>query len=149
MHKNRLWLIFLSIVAAVTLWYAAVAFYKVHQYCSLTQVTSARTEQWSVKEIGRDEFAPYVHYSFMVNSVRYFGESLVFAPYFRNAWAVEEEIPKLAEKEWLVWYNPSNPYYSTLQKKFPVKECIFAGVLFTLLLYFVGLGYYVSKSSLC
>lgn len=145
MHKNPIWLTFLVIIALIVAWYVGVAFYRMYDFYTLQATAPATITQWSAKEIATDEFAPYAKYSFVVHEKHFEGETALKYPIFRNSWAVEQSIPQLESKKWTAWYSPSNPNHSSIQKKFPTKECVSAALLFGLLLYFVWLGFYVAK----
>lgn len=145
MHKNPAWLAFIGFFALVMLWYGSSALYHSYQYYNLKAHVKAEIQTWSSKEVASEEYAPYAHYTFKVGDKEYKGESSLGFPIYRNPWAVEDELPKIATNEYQVWYNPSDPTQSTLHKKFPTKETVYAIALLCLLLYFVWLGYYVTK----
>jgi hypothetical protein len=75
----------------------------------------------------------------------YSGASVLTDEPFRNRWGAQEAITQYAAKEWRVWFDHKDPDYSSLQKKFPLKECVSAIFLWGLLLYFLWLGFYVAK----
>ncbi len=144
-HRNPIWLIFLTLLVAITLGYTGKALYRWYGYAILDASTTATAVEWSVKELSDDEFVPFGKYTYHVNGMEYKGEGALSKELYRNEWAVQEDLPKLAKKSWKVWYRASYPDQSALQKNFPFKECLSAGVLIALSLYFLGLGYYVFR----
>lgn len=145
MHKNPIWLAFLALLILITLWFCGIAIYRTYHYLNLTAKAEVETIQWSVHEQGSDNYYPYAHYTFRVRGKEVKGESGLPSYEFMNPYAVHEFLPQLSSKKWQVWYNPSHVQNSALQKQFPVKACIIAGVMVGLLLYFIGLGFYVAK----
>ena len=145
MHQNRFWLAFLTVLTLIVLWYCGVAIYRTYEYIRLTAQTNAEVYEWAPKEISGDVFAAHAYYTFDVKGTQYKGEDVLPSPLYRNTWAIEQEIPKLSKEKRIVWFDPTNPLHSSLQKRFPLKECVSAIVLLGLLLYFVGLGFYVAR----
>lgn len=145
MHRNRYWLIFLAILTCIVTWYCGNTLYRIYRYSQLTQTTLAEEVHWVVIPLSGDQYILKATYSYALQEKRYLGETSFNEDIFMNQWAAEQAIPKYAYRQWNVWFNPRYFSYSTLQKKFPTKECCSAAVLFLLLLYFVGLGFYVNK----
>jgi Protein of unknown function (DUF3592) len=145
MHKNPVWLLFLGIISVIVLWYCGVALYRYYQYITLSEASKAANIEWSVKALSDEQYVVDAHYTFLVKGERYSGDTVFRDEVFLNAWAAEQELPKFSSQAWQVWYQPSNLNHSTLQKKFPLKECISAGVLLGLFLYFLWLGFYVTR----
>lgn len=145
MHKNHSWLAFLSVIAFVVLGYSAHTLWQVYQHEQLTEQTKPTEIEWSVWSKSSDQFYLHANYTSKVNGKSWKGKTTLTQPLFRNRMAAQQAIPKHAEKPWSIWYSPSSPKHSSLQKKFPLQECISAGVLWTVLIYFTWLGYYVGK----
>lgn len=145
MHNNRFWLGFLTFCTAVTLWYSGNALYKMYHYSRLTAQTSVQDTKWSVQKISDEMFVLKSAYVFAVNGKAYAGATKFEHDYYRNQWGAEQAIAAFTKTYNRVWYSPSNPDYSSLQKSFPTKECISAAILVALLLYFFWLGFYVVR----
>lgn len=133
------------VMLAVVLSYTAVALYRYYNYSILTAKTEATSTKWTIQEKADDEFLLVSHYQFDVNGKIVVGETVFKDEVYRNSWAAEQDIAKYTLRKWDVWYSPRNPDDSTLQKNFPLKEVLSAGFLWCLLLYFLWLGYYVSR----
>lgn len=144
MHKNPFWLGLICCMTLITLWYLGNASLQFFRYTRLQESAQATEIRWSVKEMSSEEFIPFAHYLFKTkDGEMYEGEGGLNDSRYRNAWAVEEDLSSFAKKRWKVWYNPSYPHQSALQKNFPLKECLSAIALLILWIYFVGLGFYV------
>ena len=111
----------------------------------LKNVAISSSLDWSVKQINSEEFVPYAHYTFNAGGKLFNGEGVLKSNRARNAWAIEHDISSFGAKPRQIWYNPSDPRQSALQKIFPLKECLSAGALLALWIYFLGLGFYVGK----
>jgi Protein of unknown function (DUF3592) len=146
MHKNPVWLAFLAVISLVVLWYCGAALYKIYGYSRLTAEVQATSIQWGVKELADDQYIVKANYTFAVEGKIYQGETLFKDIIYMNAWAAEQAGLKNGKKNWKVWFQPNHYNHSTLQKKFPTKECYYAGAMLLLLLYFVGLGFYVTRT---
>lgn len=145
MHKNRVWLGFLAAMTLITAGYCGSALYKIYRYVVLTKQTTPENLRWGVQALSDDQYLIKVNYDFQVNGSVYPGETDFTDRVYMNPWAAEQETPKYSYKKWNVWYQPRNYQHSTLQKKFPAKECYSAGAMIILLLYFIWLGFYVAQ----
>lgn len=143
MHKNRFWLGFLCVAIVASLWYTGLAAYLLYDYSQLEKITQATVTQWEVIELKSDKYALQGTYYFTDHGKIFSASSMLKEPVFLNRYAAENEIPKLVKQRWSVWYNAANPNHSTLQKKFPLKECASAVMMITLALYLTFLGFYV------
>jgi hypothetical protein len=145
MHKNRWWLIFLTTIALIVAWYCAVAFYKIYFYSKLNAETQTVSIQWGIKMLSDEQYTIQADYTFDVDGKIYQGHTNFRDEIYMNEWSAEQAILKDKKKLWKVWYQAGYFDHSTLQKKFPTKECYSAGVMLALLLYFVWLGFYVTR----
>lgn len=145
MHKNPVWLAFLTAISLVVFWYCGSALYKIYDYSRMTNSVPAASIQWGVKELADDQYLVKANYSFRVDENTYHGETLFKDIIFMNAWAAEQAGLKYGRRNWKVWFQPNHFDHSTLQKKFPTKECYYAGAMLFILFYFIGLGFYVTK----
>jgi hypothetical protein len=132
----------MSIVVA---WFTIVAIYQIYLYARLNGHVETKDVQWSIKEISDESYLLKAHYTFFANNKLYSGESVLLGPHFRNVYAAEKGLSENASHPWIVWFSLANPEYSSLQKNFPVKECLSSLLLWGLLIYFFGLARYVQK----
>ncbi len=141
MHKNRLWLVFLGIIGICTLWYSVSGILAVQHYRAMSATTPLVDSQWSVEEMPGDVFVPLVGYHYKIGGRIYTGETLLYDEGSRNPSATEDNIQSLRKLSWVAFYDPRQPQRSTLQKSFPIKECLSAVVLLGVFTYLVWLGY--------
>lgn len=147
MHQNRIWKFFLLALALVVLWFSGSTTYKMFNYLRLNSQAPAEQMEWSVVEASEDRFLLQASYIFHVDEKVYHGNSVLVPPFFRNEWAAKQDLPTFAARQWQVWYFSWDPGFSSLQKNFPIKECISTLLLWGILIYFVRIGYYVAKLS--
>lgn len=145
MHSNLLFRAFLICVFLITIWYTITAIYRYHNYSSLSGQTRPLSMQFSVKEVAEDEFYLEASYTFQANGRSFTGKSDWPRMPYLNRWAAEKDEPYIEKTHQTVWFDPQNPKNSSLQNNFPFKECISAIFLWGLFLYFVWLGFYVTK----
>lgn len=146
MHKNLLWQAFLTVVLLVALGYSGIALYHYYAYARLTvHTTSITSMQWQIQEKADDEYILKTDYVFNVGEQAFQGSTLWPREPYRNRYAAEQIIKARSGEHWQVWYDEKDPRHSSLEKHFPLKECLSAIFLWGLLFYFVWLGYYVAK----
>lgn len=143
MSHNRWWQILLCMIAIGALWFTIPTVYHLYIYAKLNAQTTTNSIEWSVKEITDEHYLPHAKYTFTVNGLGHEGETTLTFPPYRNGWAAEQAIAEHAKHPWDVYFSPSDPQYSSLQKSLPFKECLSTAFLWGLLLYFIGLKYYV------
>ncbi len=144
MHRNPLWIFFLSLMMLSIAVYSIRTSYQLWQYLRLDKQISAQHIQWSVAALSDEEFAPLARYQFNLKGTIYEGETLWKETYLNQSTA-QEAILRLSSSSPSIWYDSSSPYLSSLQKNFPFKESIYTLLLWILGLYFLGLGYYTNQ----
>lgn len=143
MHKNIYWLSFFILISVCVLSYTGYTVFALYQYQRLTDQVPVSHIEWSTVELGEEKFAPQAAYQFFLGG-RSYTKHHTWQEHYLNAWAANEAKNQLALKRWKAWVDPSHPDYSSLQKTFPIKECISAIVLWGLWSYFFFIGQYVS-----
>lgn len=144
--QKYVWQAVFCLMMLVALWFSLTALYRVYVYARLNSSAPATVVAWSVEELSSDHYALHAKYTFSVQGHLYEGETTLDEEKgYRNSWAAEKAIPEHAAMTWTAWYSPSNPKYSSLQKTFPLKECLSSLVLWGILIYFIGLKYYVMR----
>lgn len=137
------WGAFFLFIGAVILWFTASAGYQLYQYAVLQEKTFAKKIEWSVVEVTDEKYVLNAQYTFDLDGTSFSGNTRMTSLSFRNQWAAEQSIPKYDKQQWEVWYSPGNPHHSTLQKNFPLKECLSAALLWGIMGYFLWLQYYL------
>ncbi len=144
MHRNPLWIAFLCLIGLYVMGYTIYTGPQLYHYLRLTEKLTPQQIEWSVAKLGEDAFAPETHYTFSFGGKTYQGQTIWHSPYL-NAWAGNEATEKLKQSTLPVWFDPSSPQVSTMDKHFPVKPTLYLIMLWGLLLYFIGLGRYVIR----
>lgn len=144
MHQNSYWLVFLSLIALSILGYTIWTGIQLYEYYRLSIQVPITAIKWTVKGLSEEEFAPQAHYQFIFEGKSYQGQT-TWQEHYLNPWAAEEAIGRLTKEQKNVWIDPHHLNVSTLQKKFPFKQCISMVILWLLLIYFIGLGRYVKN----
>jgi len=145
MHKNQIWLAFLSTTALVVLWFTAVSGYELYTFFALNSKTLPVKMEWTVKGRSSDRFYLSVEYQYRVKDDIYTGESGFESTTYRNTIAADKALNEQKDKTFPVWYATGHPGTSTINKLFPLKSLFYTAILWGLLLYFVWLGFYVGK----
>lgn len=142
MRSNLFLAILISLIGMCALYYSGHTLVSVYRYLRLSENTPVSSIEWSVHTINGDAYAPKATYSFIHNDSSYNGET-VWSEYDRNPLVARDSIKKLKTLSWSVWFNPNNPSFSSLQRKFPFKDFFSSLILWGLVLYFFSLGRYV------
>jgi len=142
MHHNHLWISFLSAAALAVIIYTSFTAYDLWQYVRLDKQAQTQHIQWSVEALSDDRFIPIARYQFLAQGKDFQGETR-WQESFLNEWTAKEAVGRLTQSPPLVWYDGSDPVFSTLQKIFPLKESFYTVILWAIALYFICLGYYV------
>lgn len=143
MHKNRAWLAFLTFMLFSALYFCGIALWDLAIYRQQTHMAKPLSLRFNYQEVGKEMYAPLVEYTFNEAGKIYEREESLRAPLARNEFAAQDMLEELKTKQWQIWYSPQAPNRATLQKHFPLKECLTAIALLGLLFYFLSLGFYV------
>ena len=145
MHKNYVWLCFLSLITGAVGWYILKTLYAIYLYTLLTAQAPIEQISWGVEQIKEDQYVIRANYTFIVKNKEFEGKTLFTNDIHLNPDSAEASIKVYSSENWPVWFSSRDPRNSSLQKNFPLKESVSAGILWAILLYFYGLGYYVAK----
>lgn len=144
-HKNHYYLLFMLVLLCIVVGYSGTALWRWYGYVRLSTQTTVKQVEWRVIEQNSSSYVVAGKYQFVVKDRDYTGETEFFDDSYLNQWSAEQGMQRYQEKKWTVWYQPGNENYSSLQKKFPLKECLSALVLWGLWFYFFWLGVYVAQ----
>ena len=147
MHNNNIWRAFLGFVFLTTLWFVAVASFRLYQYENLNRQIHTTTISWDINKKQEDLYTLTANYTYKINNKLYAGKTEFSSDFYRNNWAAEEMIKDFSKSPWLIWYDKQSPDHSSLEKRFPFKEFFSALAIFCLLLYFMWIGFYVVKKT--
>jgi len=127
--------ILLSISALVAVYFSIHLSKELFSYLSLTNQAPAKVSQWEIENV-KENFALKATYSLNVDDRRYVGSYRFSPPYFWNEPAALTALNVKAKEKWLVWYDPSCPERSALEKSFPYSLLIRTLVCYAVLIYF-------------
>jgi hypothetical protein len=144
MHRNAVWLSFFLGVILLTSWFAFNAGYKLWKYSQLSDMAPIKITRIKILEDKPQKFRIVVFYSFEYRGKIYDGNGS-WGNHFLNIWSAEKDAQRIEENLKIVWFDPDNPSHSSPEKRFPRKQTLSAAVLFGLSIYFLSLGFYVSK----
>lgn len=143
-HRNRYWLIFLSVIALCVLGYTGYTAYKLFEYWKLSLRIPVSQIDWEVVPVTQEDFAVRASYYYQVEGKIYQGQS-IWDEHYLNGSTAHEKADGFAKEQWKVWVNPSHPSQSALEKTFPLKQGLSAAVLWLILIYYLNLDSYVQK----
>lgn len=139
-----LWIFFLGVIFCATLVYTVYTSVALYHHYRLTESVPIHTIKWSVHPVEKDDIRVKAHYQLVKDQTNYTGD-FEWPEHYLNAWAAEEARARASRQMWNVWIDPSDPHYSTLQKIFPIKQCLSTLILWGISLYFVFLARYVTR----
>lgn len=142
MKRSVLAGVFFVVIAFFAIGFIIKASLALFSYYQLSFQVPITITEWSIKEINSDQFAVIAHYSFNYQGVDYQSVSQV-GDFYPNPWAANRAQKQYSTQKWMAWLNPKHPDQAILEKKFPYKKTISAGILIVLLIYFSILGAYV------
>ncbi|MBT3394084.1 MAG: DUF3592 domain-containing protein [Waddliaceae bacterium] len=146
MRKNFLWFCFLAAVFVAAMAFAGYSGYNVYRYNKTNRSCEAQSIVWGVEQRSSDSFVVVATYEYTIDDEEYSGKTTFKRKTYLNPWKAEEEYEAMAIQPWKVWYEAKKPENSTINKVFPLKVCIYSGILIALLVYFVLLGWYVRRT---
>ncbi|MCB1118913.1 MAG: hypothetical protein KDK65_03040 [Chlamydiia bacterium] len=145
MHRNRAWLSFLFVIAFVVMGYSLYVSTHYRIYASHSASVPIEEIQWNLFTLPSGETKLRADYTFTAETKNWKGTTLIGD--YINPSAAQAALPLVKEDAKVVWYDPQSPYLNTIDRVFPTKQVIYAIVLWGILLYFIGLGYYVGAKS--
>jgi hypothetical protein len=140
MHKNPVWISFLTLVCLVTLYFTYNASKKIFEYQKLSHLREAHVVQWKINPTGAD----YELYMFFyLDGEKTMREQVLLSPKFRNEWAAKKYLLELQKQpKHKVWTDAVGKKI-VFNRQFPWKQSIYAIVLVFITGYFLWLGAHV------
>ena len=105
-------------------------------YCSLTRQAEVHISRWEVKE-AQGKFIVKAAYSFEFGNSSWTGSSIVDQGWYLNEAAAIEDLREKANKQWLVWFDPSSPWNSSIEKSFPKGLLFRTATCYAVFIWFV------------
>ncbi|PIS02262.1 MAG: hypothetical protein COT85_06210 [Chlamydiae bacterium CG10_big_fil_rev_8_21_14_0_10_42_34] len=138
MKPARIQLLMVVGVIAITLHFTIRFGTQFYEYSALQKNTIAKILQWEVLEVN-DRFALKASYEFATQGKSWKGDFTLSPPYYLNELSAIASLKSKAKESWTVWYNPKNPHFSALEKKFPLSYLVRSIICFGVLIYFFSL----------
>lgn len=133
--------IFSLFLVGIVLWWIGSAGYALYNYYRFSSSAEAFNLQWSLKE-AENGVGIGALFSYEADGEQFQGETFFASQIQRNSWAAKNVQDEMAAQKWMVWYDPSKPFDSTLAKEFPFKTLFNAFIV-------CGLwGYYLIRSKI-
>lgn len=139
MHKNKVWIGFLLIIAAISLIFLFKAGVALIQYYKKSEEVPVKIENIFVSELKKGMYGVLADFTYQFKDEEFKGRKLIAGPY-QNVWAAESGIKKISNEGRSIWVDPNNHETATFIKKFPFKSIFSALILLGLTLYFFSLG---------
>lgn len=137
MLQKLLFPLFLVLVGAASSVYFSYRMSEaLFSYFSLTQQAEARIARWEVKEV-QGKFIVNAVYSFGSGDSSWMGSSIVDRSWYLNETSAIEDLREKANRQWLVWFSPSDPSRSSIEKSFP------KGLLFRTMICYIVFVWFV------
>lgn len=143
MHRNPLWLGFLLVIFAITVFQSCTTVYSLYRYLRWNHASPVTIKNWEV--LPQEEDLYYVQVHFRVEPDGPERAELWEEWHFVNPWAAEAAIQEWQGQEWKAWHPAARPDLATLRRELPWKSLIYTLILIGILCYFIGLGYYVGQ----
>lgn len=137
MRRQSALLSFLILLgAAVSVYFSCRLAAPLLSYCHLTSQSEARIVRWEVNEI-EGKFALKASYVFDAQGIVYSGASTLKRPWHLNEASAVAALKEKARLKWIVWFDPSKPTQSALEKEFPAGLMIRTLLSYSVLVYFI------------
>jgi len=143
--KSKSWLVLFLVSGSIALWFSGKALQDLWTYFRVGPSVAAKVVGWGVQEISSSEFGIEAAYEYQVNERTYSAKTVFKQPVYLNSYSAEKDLYKWEEQTWRAWYDPKSPSFSTLQKLFPFKTCIQAGVTLGILFYFAFVNVFFKR----
>ena len=142
---NKLWLCLMLISSSIAIWFGSMAASSLWKYSFLTHKTSAEVQEFKVIQKKSSQFALEASYRFTHEGKVFEAKTEFHKPYYLNQYAAQSACNVCKAKLWQVYFCPSKPEISSLQKIFPFQECIQALITSIICLYFFFMKGFLRK----
>lgn len=146
--KKIVFILLLISSGSFALYFAYKAIKQIYLYSLLDKNTEININDYKVINLPDEKFAIKAFYEFYDNNTLVKG-SYIIKNNFLNIFTIEDEVQKLNNTKWYVWYSSSGPSYSSLEKKFPIKLSFRALFAVGIFIYFFVLMNFFEKKGYC
>jgi len=128
--------VLLFLTGLIALYFSVQVLSAGYQYLRLGERTRAQNIVWEVQMRSASHYVLAARYTYRVNGQEFTGMTRFTTPFYFNYYAAEREVRARQVEKFFAWYQKSHPSFSSLQKKFPKKECIYALLTCGVFVYF-------------
>lgn len=113
-------------------------------YVSYTDRVAPDILQWTTLPVHDELFRPVAHFRYTVNGQTYEGKEVFQGGLYRTPYAAEVAIKAINSSHLNVWYSPSKPSQSSIERFFPFKKLLYAVITLLLAFYTAYIAYYLT-----
>lgn len=136
---------FFCLLIGAAIWFMMSAAWALFDYNRYSHPIIVIVEGWEATEPKKDAFKVLVHFSFEKNGEKILGKAFLERSY-PNRWAAEKAAQSKKSTTVLEgWMDPKNPKRVVLERDFPWKKVLSAGVILGVFGYFVCLALYTRR----
>lgn len=131
------WIALVGLSASFFAWFSGKTLFQLWDYSRVNHQTTAQITHWEIKELSSSAYTLTADYFFHIGEEKWEGKTQFRSFDLLNPFAAEQKRQKLSEQSWSVWYQPSNPQISSLERTFPSKSLFYAIFCLGILGYFL------------
>lgn len=146
MKHKQIFVAFLACIGLVVLWFSFNSSYKVYQWVTQTKSTKPLKIEWDIEQQASDRYMIVAAYTFKDKGKEVFGQTEFHSKKYKSIETAKHFIDEYSHNNWVIWYSPSQPQNSTINRFFPLKSCLYTAIVWCIFLYFIWLSYYVGKN---
>jgi len=140
-HKIS-WILVLIISGSIFVWFSFQLFLQTNKYIILNTPIKANIEKLEVNNDNKNKFLAVASYSFDVANKTFIHKG-VFEKKFINPLSAKAFCENISKNDFIIWYNSKNPNFSSVEKNFPIKNCVYSIITLIVFIYFLILKYYI------
>ncbi|MFA6915998.1 MAG: hypothetical protein WC222_06345 [Parachlamydiales bacterium] len=146
MKTNKWFWMLVCLLTLSAVWVTWGTTKKLYTYYTLNARVPVKTISWKISALNDERYQLQGSYNFFIDTREYLGTAQLHSLIYRNPWAAEKGLRELEKERFNVWYSSKNPTINSLERDFPLKDCIYSVVILGLITYFGALGVYTYRS---
>ncbi len=147
MNKKQLWITFLAGFALIAFWFSLQSGYQIYRWMTQSAKSSPTSINWKIEKKAEGRFILIADYTFSLNGKEINGRTAFPSMAYKNIQTAEYFLSKQMKTPVTIRYSSSQPKNSTINRFFPLKSCIYTAIVWSILFYFIWLGYYTARVS--
>ncbi|MBI5273810.1 MAG: hypothetical protein HY860_02010 [Chlamydiales bacterium] len=133
------WVCLFGITLIVFFWFCGKVLLGAFDYIQFSEPVILKTVHWKVVETSPSRYQIEAAYSFNFNQKQYESRFLFKDRDYGNAYLAEEAIKIWQQRPPAIWINKQNPSLSMMNREFPFRDLIRAGLALAVFCYFIWL----------